>query len=317
MKRRWPRRWSFVRYDGGARRRRCRGGGRGEDGQSATEASVHSTRGGGRGGRANVHHRHSGPILRVEAAVFQSRARNRRRGSGRTDPRPTERTGTSARTMRRAQVAAGKEDAMAIFRDRSGRCRADAALFQPPDEEQPYYDIDRRAYRNLPLAPYPLAARARLFIAACRSKSRRWCRPRTRSGIRRDRKSAARRACDLGFGFTVSGGRAVRIEIVRIHRHGSQQRKRRRAGNVAFETAHRMALRRRRNFRFPSRAMAKTRPLHSPCSPDVVKPAEYTITAVAEYNGREYTEGYHLAGYPGLRPYPYYRPATYKAVGVK
>jgi hypothetical protein len=52
-------------------------------------------------------------------------------------------------------------------------------------------------------------------------------------------------------------------------------------------------------------------------SPDLVKPAEYTITAVAEYKGHSYNEGYSLTGYPGLRPYPYYRPATYRAVGVE
>jgi hypothetical protein len=51
-------------------------------------------------------------------------------------------------------------------------------------------------------------------------------------------------------------------------------------------------------------------------SPDIVKAAKYTIAAVADYKGREYSEGYHLTGYPGLRPYPYYRPSTYQAVGV-
>jgi hypothetical protein len=37
---------------------------------------------------------------------------------------------------------------------------------------------------------------------------------------------------------------------------------------------------------------------------------------VAEYNGKTYEEGYRLAGYDGLRLYPFYRPATYRAVGV-
>ncbi len=37
---------------------------------------------------------------------------------------------------------------------------------------------------------------------------------------------------------------------------------------------------------------------------------------VAEYNGKSYEEGYRMVGYPGLRPYPYYRPASYQAVGV-
>jgi hypothetical protein len=51
-------------------------------------------------------------------------------------------------------------------------------------------------------------------------------------------------------------------------------------------------------------------------SPDAVKQTAYTITAVADYNGHSFAEGYHLTGYPGVRPYPFYRPATYKAVGV-
>ena len=42
----------------------------------------------------------------------------------------------------------------------------------------------------------------------------------------------------------------------------------------------------------------------------------YTITAVASYDGNEYKEGYHTVGYPGLRPYNLYRPATYSTTGV-
>jgi LmbE family N-acetylglucosaminyl deacetylase len=55
--------------------------------------------------------------------------------------------------------------------------------------------------------------------------------------------------------------------------------------------------------------------------PFVVTPAKlaetaYTMTAVAEYNGKEYREGYHTVGYPGLLPANLYRPATYRARGV-
>ena len=42
----------------------------------------------------------------------------------------------------------------------------------------------------------------------------------------------------------------------------------------------------------------------------------YRITAVAEYGGRQYLEGYEVTGYPTLRPYYLYRPATYKTSGV-
>jgi hypothetical protein len=52
-----------------------------------------------------------------------------------------------------------------------------------------------------------------------------------------------------------------------------------------------------------------------------VTPAElaekpYAITAVATYDGREYKEGYHTTGYPGLRPYNLYRASTYRTTGV-
>ena len=42
----------------------------------------------------------------------------------------------------------------------------------------------------------------------------------------------------------------------------------------------------------------------------------YDITAVAEYADHKYVEGYATTGYPGLRPYFLYRPATYKLSGV-
>ncbi len=51
-------------------------------------------------------------------------------------------------------------------------------------------------------------------------------------------------------------------------------------------------------------------------APKSVETKPYTITAVAEYDGREYKQGFRDAGYVGLRPYPYYRDATYRTAGV-
>ena len=47
-----------------------------------------------------------------------------------------------------------------------------------------------------------------------------------------------------------------------------------------------------------------------------VKTQPYTITAVADYNGQKYTQGFDTTGYPGIRPYPYYRPASFRTTGV-
>ena len=42
----------------------------------------------------------------------------------------------------------------------------------------------------------------------------------------------------------------------------------------------------------------------------------YEITAVAEYGGKQYREGYEVTGYSGLRPYFLYTDSTYKATGT-
>ncbi len=50
--------------------------------------------------------------------------------------------------------------------------------------------------------------------------------------------------------------------------------------------------------------------------PQSIQTRPYTITAVADYNGEKFTQGFKTIGYPGLRPYPFYRPATYRTTGV-
>jgi len=51
--------------------------------------------------------------------------------------------------------------------------------------------------------------------------------------------------------------------------------------------------------------------------PGRVGTSRYSITAVASYNGREYEQGYHTAGYAGLRPANLYEAATYVTRGVE
>jgi hypothetical protein len=50
--------------------------------------------------------------------------------------------------------------------------------------------------------------------------------------------------------------------------------------------------------------------------PGGLKAGDFKITVVAEYQGKQFREGYRMVGYSGLRPYPFYRPAVYHAVGV-
>jgi len=197
---------------------------------------------------------------------------------------------------------------------------ANAALTRPyftrPDEEQPYYDLSDPRYRNLPLAPYPLAVHARLSFHGVPFE------------VAQDVQTSERVP---GIGIIENPllvGPAISVTVSPT------------AGAVPLEsksfaftcTVH-------SNVKGPAQGTVhvelpagwRANPPQSPFSfsrdgedqtlrfsiaPDAVKQASYTITAVAEYDGRSYKEGYHLVGYPGIRPYPFYRPATYKAVGV-
>jgi LmbE family N-acetylglucosaminyl deacetylase len=50
--------------------------------------------------------------------------------------------------------------------------------------------------------------------------------------------------------------------------------------------------------------------------PSSILEKPYEVTAVAEYDGQQYKEGYASTGYTGLRPYFLYSPATYKTRGA-
>ncbi|MFL6415316.1 MAG: PIG-L family deacetylase [Bryobacteraceae bacterium] len=51
-------------------------------------------------------------------------------------------------------------------------------------------------------------------------------------------------------------------------------------------------------------------------TPSALNPQKYQVKAVAEYQGKQYNEGYQVTGYPGLRPYFLYTAANYQTTGV-
>jgi hypothetical protein len=51
-------------------------------------------------------------------------------------------------------------------------------------------------------------------------------------------------------------------------------------------------------------------------TPVSIEAKPYEITAVAAFDGKEYREGFINTGYPGVRPYPFYRKARYQTSGV-
>ena len=197
---------------------------------------------------------------------------------------------------------------------------ADAAFTRPyftrPDEQQAYYDLTDPRYRNLSLAPYPLSATVRVSYRGAAVHLAQVV-------------QTAQRIPGLGMepepllvGPAISVTVAPSAGAVPVG-----------AASFAFAcTVH-------SNVKGPARGTLRLRlpegwhskPESAAFSmdrdgedqtmafsvlPDAVKPGEHRITAVAEYLGKSYEEGYRLVGYPGLLPYPYFRAAVYRAVGV-
>jgi LmbE family N-acetylglucosaminyl deacetylase len=196
----------------------------------------------------------------------------------------------------------------------------DATLTRPyftrPDEEQAYYDLTNPRYRNLSLAPYPLTVHVRVsYRGAAVTLSQVVQTVERIPGLGMESQP-------LLMGPAISVTVAPSAGAVPVG-----------AASFAFAcTVH-------SNVKGPAQGTLRLRlpagwhstPETAAFSmdrdgedqtvafsvlPDSVKPGEHRITAVAEYQGKSYEEGYRLVGYPGLRPYPYYRPAVYRAVGV-
>jgi LmbE family N-acetylglucosaminyl deacetylase len=190
------------------------------------------------------------------------------------------------------------------------------AYFTRPDEEQAYYDIADPRYRNRPLPPYPLSASVQVSYRGV---------PLHLSEV----VQAMQTVPTLGIvphplivGPAISVGVSPAAGAVPV-------------GEKSFDfecTVH-------SNVKGPAQgtlrlslptgwrstpetaqfAMARDGEDHTitfSVQPNQVTPGEHRITAVAEFQGKTYEEGYRLVGYTGLNPYPFFRPAVYRAVGV-
>ncbi len=214
------------------------------------------------------------------------------------------------------EISAGKEAAWRF----SVTVPADAALTRPyfsrPDYEQPYYDLTDPRYRNLPTSPYPLAARARVVYRGVAFDAAEVVQTNERVpgfgtiqnplivgpaiSVWVSPSAGAVPIASKSFAFTAT----VHTNVI-----GPAQ------GTLRLRLPNGWSSE-PPQFPFSFARAGEDQTVTFSVSPGNVKAAEYTITAVAEYQGRDYAEGYRLTGYPGLRPYPFYRPSTYKAVGV-
>ncbi len=197
---------------------------------------------------------------------------------------------------------------------------SDASLTRPyfarPNDEQPYYDVLDPRYRNLPVGPYPLVAHARLAYRGVPFEVSEVVQTNERVPGFGTLQNPLLMGPAISVWVSPSAG-AVPLNsksfafkcIVHSNVKGPAEGVLRLKLPTGWRSTPAQAA-----FSFARDGEDQT--IAFSVAPDLVKPADYTITAVAEYQGRSYTEGYHLTGYPGLRPYPYYREATYKAAGV-
>lgn len=196
----------------------------------------------------------------------------------------------------------------------------DATITKPyftrPNFEQPYYDISNKNDLNLPLMPYPLSAEATfrydgvdvtvdqvvqtvhrvtgrgpvenpLIVAPAISV---WVSPRA--------------------GVVPLTSKSLKIDAL-IH------------SNVKGPAAGTVSLQLPKGWRsspqvaqFATNRDGDEQNIEFTVTPNGVEAKPYRILATAKYNGQIYNSGSVSVGYPGLRPYPYYRDASYRTTGV-
>jgi LmbE family N-acetylglucosaminyl deacetylase len=186
--------------------------------------------------------------------------------------------------------------------------------FTRPNIEQSYYDVTNPTYPNLPLAAYPLSAEVEFSYNRV-------------SLANREVVETAQRVTGPGLvleplvvGPAISVWIAPRYGVVplgaqsfTVHAilHSNVQDPAQGTVRLQLPVGWQAS-----SQRFSIAKLGEDQSLDFKVAPRNLQAKPYRITAVAEYNGREYGEGYRTVGYPGLRPYFLYRSAAYHTSGV-
>lgn len=188
--------------------------------------------------------------------------------------------------------------------------------FSRPNIEQPYYNISNSQYLNLSFAPYPLSALAEFEYQGVHVRMEQvvqsvervtgpgtvlhplvtgpaislWISPH--AGIVPLDRKTFNVAVLVHSNVKGPAQGAVRLELPSGWRSNP--------ASAAFSTAR----------------DGEDESLTFQVIPSQLQKRRYAITAVANYDGHEYKEGYRTVDYAGLRPYDLYRPAVYQTTGV-
>ena len=188
--------------------------------------------------------------------------------------------------------------------------------FARSDLEKSYYDMDGRADRSMPLPPYPLAATVRFLFRGIVLQTTNVVQVvSTSNGT-----GTLRQPMPIGPPVSVSVSPDAGILPIgrasfplSIHLHSNVE------GNA------------RANVHLELPGGWTSEPESAPISlaqigqdstvvftvhPAMLSEQSYQVTAVVDYAGKSYQEGYSRAGYTGLRPYFLYKPSVYKITGT-
>jgi LmbE family N-acetylglucosaminyl deacetylase len=188
--------------------------------------------------------------------------------------------------------------------------------FTRPGMEQSHYDVTDSAVKNLPMAPYPLAATVRLQFEGLTlemAKVVQVINKVTGPGTLRYPMPVGP---PVSLALSPSAGVVPLDEksfpvTVRLHNNVDGQAK---------ETVH-LAIpagwtSEPKSILVSFSHLGEDQAVSFTIAPRAVTEKPYEITAVAEYEGKSYKEGYVTVGYTGLRPYFLYSPAVYKTAGA-
>jgi LmbE family N-acetylglucosaminyl deacetylase len=188
--------------------------------------------------------------------------------------------------------------------------------FARPNDEQPYYNIVDEHYATLPLSPYPLTAWVEFNyegVAVRAGQSVQTVRQLNGPGMELDPlmvTPAVSVRIAPQAGVTTLGAPSFALSAL-VHTEVETGAK----GTVRLELP--------QGWRseptvasFEMQRGGEEQNIGFQVFPNQLEQRTYTVTAVAEFAGRQYREGFTTVGYPGLRPYNLYMPATYRTSGV-
>ena len=188
--------------------------------------------------------------------------------------------------------------------------------FSRPNEELPYYDKVDERYRNLSFAPYPLAAWvefAYMGVPVRLGQVIQAVQQQTGQGIVLNPLVVTPAISVRIFpdaGITPLGSKSF-ARSAQVHTEAEAGAK----GTVRLDLPEGWRSE-PASAPFALERAGQEQIVRFEVIADRLQTKPYTVTAVAESGGRKYREGFITAGYPGLRPYNLYVPATYRTSGV-